>query len=248
MNRVRLIPRPVIARPLVAAVAACVVALAGCSSDSGSGGSSGSDAEPGFVDAPAGEIVDAAVAAMQDLDYARLSGSLFSSGQTFTLDMSVAADGSCQGSLGVGDGTMELRSNPDGIWFKGDGPLWGAMAGADAPAAMAAAGDDWVIMPAASGSLAGLCDLSEFTAGLGGSQDSAYSVGQTSIVGGHEVIAVSNDDQGSTAYLRTSAPHYMARIVRSGKDDGGTISFSDLDVAFTVQTPTDTFDLEAFTG
>ncbi len=241
MNRVQLNAKPLV----VAALAASVVALAGCSSDSESGESG---AEPGFTSQPAGEIIDAAVAAMQELDYAHLSGSLFSSGQTFTLDMSVAADGSCQGSMGIGDGIMELRSNPDGIWFKGDEPLWGTMAGANAPAAMAAAGDNWVIIPAASGSLAGLCDLSEFTSGLGGSQGSAYSVGQTSIVGGNEVIAVSNDEQGSTAYVRTAMPHYLAEIVRSGQDDGGTIAFSDLDVAFTVQTPTNTFDLEAFTG
>lgn len=232
---------------VLASTVAAAVLLAGCSG-SDSGGTPGAAPEDGFTAKPAAEIVDTAVSAMQDLDYVHLSGTLFDSGTTFTLDMSVSAAGACQGTLGINSGTMQLRSNSDGTWFKGDAPMWGTMSGANGPAAMAAAGDRWVIMPEASGSLAGLCDLSEFTAGLGGSSEDSYAVGGTSEVNGQQVVSVTNEKQNSTAYVLTSSPHLLAQIVRSDEENGGTVNFSAYDEAFTVQTPTDTFDLEAFTG
>lgn len=209
--------------------AAALVLLAGC------GG--------GFADESADTIVKAAAEDMKKLKSVRMEGDIATQGQEISLDMQVATDGACQGSLSMMGGTAEIISTGDETWFKPDDAFWDATAGAQADQVKSMVGDKWVVMPPGQSDVASLCDLDQLLDQVG-SKDGIEDAkkGETEDVDGEEAVVVegkTEEDDPLKAWIATEGEHHILKMEVTQGDEPGTITFSEFDEDFEVQPPAD---------
>jgi hypothetical protein len=228
-------------RTALAVIGAGLVAvLAGCGGgddDGGSGGSSGGD----FADQSAQQIVDAAQAALKDVDSVKVSGSIDSGGQQIGLDVQADRDGNCTGTVALGQGSAEILGVDGSIWFRPDEAFWRNNAGGAADTVIAAVGDKWVVVPQNGGGFTEVCDTSSLVDTLLEEDDSTYTKGETTQVDGDDVIAIegkaSGDDAPATGYVLLDDPHYLVKMEKTEGEDQGEVTFSEFGEDFDVQKP-----------
>jgi hypothetical protein len=213
--------------------AALAVTMTGCSGDDD--GDSGD--EKAFADGKPADIVDAATKAMTELDSLKVVGSMRSEGQQATIDIQMASDSNCTGSLSFNEtGKLEILGVDGERWFKGDEAFWSTTGVPDA----ATVADKWVVD--SEDDFAQFCDVKEFVDGLfDDDTEETYELKGTEDVDGDEVVVVeqTDDEDGvSTGFILTDEPHYMVKIDKEG-DDGGTVTFSEFDEEFDVTAPSE---------
>lgn len=225
-------------RTRLAAIAMGIVvtaALTGCGSDD-DGGDNGADSS-GFAEKSADDIVAEAKKAMGELTSLRVAGEMTSDGQAAEIDLQMSNNGSCTGTLGLGEiGTLEILGADDTVWFKADAEFWTNTGVPDASAVQ----DKWVVDEA--GDFADFCNVEEFVDTLFDDEsDATYESKGTEDVDGEEAVVIESDDpeEGlSTGYISVDEPHVMLKIEKEG-DEGGSVTFSDFDEEFEATAPSD---------
>lgn len=227
----------------VAALGAAAVLTACGGDDGGDGGSSGSDSSS-FADQSAEDIVADAKADMGDLEAVKVSGTVTSDGQEINIDVQSNSSGDCTGSIGVADGSAELRGVGGDTWMKPDEAFWQTAAGGQAAQIMAVVGDKWVVIPAQEESLTQFCSVDALLDEMLKDDDdgSTYSKSGTDELDGAEVVKIDNedpDDGTSTGYVLADDPHYLVKIEKTDGKDTGSVTFSEFDEEFGVEAPAD---------
>lgn len=221
------------------AVAALSI-LAALGLSAGCGGDDGSSGDSGFAKRSGEEIADAAKTAMKGLDEVRFTGEISSDGSAITLDVQASSSGDCTGSIGIGDGTAELRAKDGTAWFKPDEAFWRANAPESADQIISAVGDNWVLDT--DSSFSQFCDLDAFFDSIfKDSGDGTYEANGTTTVDGEDVVKVDQkDDEGTaTGYVLIEGEHYLVKLERTEGDNPGTLEFADFDESFDVEAPAD---------
>lgn len=232
-----------------------VAAMSGCGGgDSGDGGDNGDSSGGDFADQSADAIVADAKSAMKDLDAVKVSGSLSTGGQDIDIDVQASGQGECTGSIGVADGSAELRGTDGKTWFRPDEAFWRASAGDQADQLISLVGDKWVVLPETEG-FDQFCDIDQLLDQLLKAEDdgSTYTKKGTEDVDGEETVAIDNEDPEngtSTGYVLVDDPHYLVKVEKTDGEDTGEVTFSEFNEDFTVEAPPEdeVIDLNSLSG
>jgi hypothetical protein len=213
-----------------------VLALAaGC----GGKGDSGGDSD--FAKQSGDKIADIAKTDMKSLDEVKFAGAITSNSQKISVDIQAKSTGDCTGSIGIGDGTAEIRAKGGTSWFKPDEAFWRANASDSADAIIQAVGDKWVLDT--DSNFAQFCDLDAFFDSLFKDQPDAgsYKTTGTDEVDGETVVKVEQSDGSGTAvgYVLVEGKHYLVKLERTEGDEPGELDFSNFDKDFDVTAPAD---------
>lgn len=210
---------------------------------------SGSVDTSDFATFPPERIAGAAKADMyRRLENVRYVGQITSGGRSIELDLQAGTSG-CQGTIGIGGGTAELRVLDGSNWIRADAAFWRATLGDLADPAIAEIGEKWALGGAQDLSL--LCNIHEFFGAtfMDARGSSTYRSIGTSTLDGQEVAGIEQSGPDGTAdiYVRVESEHFVLKIVRTAGNEPGSVRFSDFDKEFHVDPPdpADVVDLSA---
>lgn len=219
-------------RTTVAALAAATVAvLAGCGGDD-------------FASRSAPAIQEAAIADMGEVSSLSLEGTFTNDGQELAVDLALDDEGSCQGTLGVGDGTAQFISDGGTTWIKADAAFWesNSLSAEQADQVVALVGDKWAKLPSGGGAFGGFCDLDQLLDQLETDDDApAPEKGDVVEVDGREAIGIVTEQDGetTTTLVATEAPHHILRFEVTGGDEPGALDVSGIDDEVVLDIPPD---------
>lgn len=156
------------------------------------------------------------------------------------MDLAMASDGNCEGSMGVqGTGTFELRVVDGDGFFKADEAFWASQAGAQADQIIQVVGDRWVAASGPAAEMLSVCDRDEFLSDLDGAEveNPGEVIGTEEVDGEESVVLTFSSDDGNdgTAYVQAAEPHL---IVKMEVDGEGAMTFSDFDEPVQPDRPT----------
>lgn len=219
-----------------AVAALSVLALA-----AGCGGKDDGGGDSDFAKQSGDKIAEIAKTDMKSLDAVKFAGAITSNSQKISVDIQAKSSGDCTGSIGIGDGTAEIRAKGGTSWFKPDEAFWRANASDSADAIIQAVGDKWVLDT--DSNFAQFCDLDSFFDSLFKDQAGAgsYKTTGTDEVDGEKVVKVEQTDDSGTAtgYVLIEGKHYLVKLERTEGDEPGELDFSNFDKDFDVTAPAD---------
>lgn len=213
----------------------------------------GDDGGGDFADKSYDDIKKAAIDDMGDLKAVHVDASISSEGTEVTLDIAMADNGNCTGTVAYGDTGAEVLQTSDGAWFKPSAGLLEAQFGDQASAVADFVGDSWVA-DTDGVVVADNCDLDDFIDQVTSDEkdESDTKVEGTEEVDGEDAVKITfkNDDGDGTAYILTDDPHYIAKFEVEGGDSPGTVTFDEFDEDVDVESPADdeVVDLADFQG
>ena len=223
---------------LAAACVAAALVTGACGGDDAPRRGEGRSSEA-YTDRAPAAVVEDARAAMSGLEAFHMSGTLGRSDRPVDVDLALAADGRCTGTIGVDGGEAEVRAVDGQAWFRPDAAVWRSIAGADADRVRAAVGERWLVLDDAT--LRDLCDFRAILRGLISPPEDGrrYTHAGTDEIDGASVLRIQSDGVAGTSfgYVRDAAPHYLVRTERPGGEAPATVTFSDFDVAPEVEAP-----------
>lgn len=211
-----------------------VLVLSACGSDS----SSYEETSPDDI---AKDVADA----MGEVTSLRMAGTLTQEGQSIDVDLAMAENGNCEGTMSVeGQGSFELIVTDGDGFIKPDEEFWQAQGGPEADTLIEMVGDKWVAVTGEMAQAAAACDWEQFTSDFDDQEDNDITeVTGTDEVNGEETVTVSfESDEGNpgVAHVLAGDPHYVVRIE---VDEQGDLAFSEFDEPVEPEAPTDTIDL-----
>lgn len=241
----------------VAATAALVAAATGCSVYEDFTTSD-------FAQQDGDAIVAAASEAMLDVTSLRVTGQVRDRGEQYFVDLSMDRDDRCSGTLRTGGSHLDIRRVGDRAWLKGEAGAFNRLSGGSVPRqVLDRLSSSWLQLdgPAATR----LCDFDALLAtfevvdlgldegrgrargeGRGGSKDDRTedpvpaSVVEETTIDGHKAVQLTATPGGAheeNTWVLSDAPHHVVKLESTSTRDGGTLSFSEFDVAVEVETP-----------
>lgn len=232
--------RPLLALrlPVLTAVVILALALAGCGGDDGP-----LTRARDYAKGSGSAIASDARKAMQGLDAMHVAGQVSQGGNTVSVDLSVSGKGECSGTIGVGAGSIELRSVGGRAWYRADAAFWKVEAPDQAAEIARKVNGRWVPLAGELASLRTFCSIDAITEQMLSTQATVHTGGAV-MVGSTPTVRLLVDRAGTStsAYVLSATPHYVVRMTRGTHDE---LTFSDFDKAFTVKAPDpkDVFDL-----
>lgn len=203
---------------------AVATALTGCGDDGDSSG---------FADESAATIVEAAQQAMASLESVHIDADISSSDSNIKLDLSLSKAGSCEGTVEIAGGSLEVLQVDGTGWYKADEAFWQEQAPEQADEIVAVIGDKWVSDP--EGQFTSFCDLDSFLEEIvKPDDDDKFEKSGTDEVDGEDTVKV--EGEKSTAFIATDDPHYILKI-QSNSEGEGDASFSEFDEDVDVEAP-----------
>lgn len=223
-------------------------------------------ASPTPVDPFAGMTPDAiaekAVGVTKAANTVKVSGAGISDGEHMAIEVSVTRQGNCSGRATVKGGTAHLiKADAKSFYMKGDEKFYRAIAKEDgtpkrqADAMIEVLKGRWMKMPAdaptkskkrrgkASGDDMGqFCVLSDLVAGMDddkGDRTGMTKGADTAVAGVPAVTLTKKKTDGSavTMYVAKQGPARLLKVVETGGDEPGTVTFSDYDKPVTITPP-----------
>lgn len=212
-----------------------------------------------FAKQDAGQIVEAASKAMQDVQRVRMTGQTWVRGTSYFIDLRLSRRGDCMGTLRVEGRNVDIRRLGDRVWFKGDSAFFRLAAGnVDVSKdELDALSRKWVRLT--DDGAQELCDLDtllkEFTVvdhgtdapkkseEKGKTSDvdiSDVTVGEESDVGGTRAVRLTASPGGAHdehVWVASEAPHHVVKLESTEIGDGGMLALSEYDVQFEVFAP-----------
>ncbi|MGA5192099.1 hypothetical protein [Streptomyces exfoliatus] len=199
----------------------------------------------------ADEIGDKAVTATRTATSLRMEGRIVTDGQPLDIDFAVNDRSECTGLMKIEGGTAELRRLDKITYMKGDEPFWRAsmasqgMSEAEIDTTIELIKGRWLkIAPGqpGSGDLDGVCDLKELLADLDEDKEgrSGLTRGPDAEVDGTPVATlVKKKARGETTTVSVAqeGKPYILKMVQTGGDEPGSITFSDYDKPVDVVVP-----------
>lgn len=191
------------------------------------------------------DIAADARTAMAGLHTMHVAGTYTWDDKSVELDLSVAKDGTCSGTIGVGNGSVELRSVDGQGWYKPDLGFWKAEVGAEAASVAKAVGDRWIVLSGEMTSLRSFCSIDTLAGGMLDRKATVESEG-AAMVGTRPTarVLVTRGGVDSVAYVQASDPHYVLRLTAGSGKRKQQVDFSAFDEKFDVEAPKprDVFD------
>ncbi|MEU5955647.1 hypothetical protein [Streptomyces sp. NPDC047525] len=213
-------------RKLLAAAVACAtvfVGVTGCSSE---------EKDP-FEGMSADKIAKKAADASKGAGSFKVTGEGKQDGKPLHVDFSVAKSGDCKGKMdGGADGTAELLVSGDTQYMKGDEAFWkDAMSGSGQASRLKG---KWVKSPNAGGE--GVCDADAM---FQSKELKKLKREDDSEVDGKKAAVLTKNKSGkkTTFYVAAEGKPYFLKVVSTGKDDPGTMNFSDYGTPVSVKAP-----------
>ncbi|MEE1938888.1 hypothetical protein V1L54_05580 [Streptomyces sp. TRM 70361] len=213
------------------AVLATTAGLAGCSN--GGSGTEGSATK--LQESSAQEITDKAAEATKALDSVRMTGQIYSGGERLQLDMALAKDGKCTGTISMGEGTAEVLNNGTASYMKGDEAFWQAQSKGEAEAGtfVEMLKGRWVKMGGEQGADAGFdsfCDLDKLLEDMDSDTSTKATKGELTEIEGRQAIPLVEEDgkETTTVYIANDdAEPYLLRMENEGSDEPGVMDLTD---------------------
>jgi hypothetical protein len=228
--------------PVAIAVALLAVLAAGCGASSPTPTPTpaltapASTAPPGnpLAALTARQILTKAIADFMAASSVHVAGSERAAGQTFTMDLTVGANG-CTGTVGLGgQGSVLLLRIGGTLWMKPDDQFWKSALAA-APADLPAVEGRYVRLspkgPATS-SFGAFCYLSQLASQVSGGENQLVK-GQTATIGGQPALELEDTKQAGSAYVTISA---SPEFLQTG-DTGGHVDFTDYNAPLALTAP-----------
>jgi hypothetical protein len=180
------------------------------------------------------QILTKAIADFMAASSVHVAGSERAAGQTFTMDLTVGANG-CTGTVGLGgQGSVLLLRIGGTLWMKPDDQFWKSALAA-APADLPAVEGRYVRLspkgPATS-SFGAFCYLSQLASQVSGGENQLVK-GQTATIGGQPALELEDTKQAGSAYVTISA---SPEFLQTG-DTGGHVDFTDYNAPLALTAP-----------
>lgn len=210
--------------------AVCVVALTGC------GGGDPDAGTNGVGKLAADKIQSRSVTAAGAADAVRLSGTVVTSGLTYTLDMRLKSDGG-SGSVTSKGSTFGLLRIGEQLYLKADADFWNS--NGDSGAGDSLHGK-YVKVPQGDPSykkFSGFTDKDILLSSLLTLHGSLATDGHHAQNGVRTIRITGDHGSGGTLDVSLQGKPYPLRLVRAG--GAGTLTFSDWGKSFTVKEPAD---------
>ncbi|MGW4564541.1 hypothetical protein ACWEN3_19705 [Streptomyces sp. NPDC004561] len=218
--------------------AMCALAVTGAGALTGCGGDDPDAGTNGVGKLPAGRIQAASRAAAEAAPTVRLSGTVVTSGRTYTLDMRLKADGGT-GSVTSRGATFKLLRIGQQLYLKADAGFWNHADGKDGGEGTAGKLDGkYVKVPQgdpAYRKFSGFTDKDVLLAGLLTLHGKLATDGHHDQSGTRTIRITGDRGSGGTLDVSLEGTPYPLRLVRAG--DAGTLSFSDWGKDFAVAQP-----------
>ncbi|WP_426567377.1 hypothetical protein [Streptomyces canus] len=256
-----------------AACAALTAALVGCSKDGGGkdAGSKGKSdrtvtespkAPEPFAGLTGQQIADKAVEATKAASSLKVAGSGKDDGKQMSIEFALSKQGNCSGEMGyVGSGRAEFLVLDKVMYMKGDEAFYKGMGKEEGTSAEETAAmteilkGRWMKIPAdedAAKDMGGACDLDGLIEEMEDGSTANVTKGQFTDINGQKAITLTEKDgaETHTIYVAAEGKPYFLKIVTTGGDEPGTVTFSDYDkpVAATPPPADQVVDLEKMMG
>lgn len=230
--------------PAIRALTAATLAvlLAGCD---GGGGNGSLEQARSYATSSGTTIAADARTAMQSLHSMHVSGRIGQDPNAIDLDLSVSRSGDCAGTVGIGGGSLQIRSVGGKAWFKADDAFWQFEAGANAARVSQIVAGRWVVLGGKLQQLRSFCRIDELTGQMLSTKSRVKALGAV-MVGTTPTVRLAVTESGvtNTAYVVAAEPHYVVRIQRTGASVGQvTFSAFDQQVRVTAPPAAQVFDL-----
>ncbi|MEP9382126.1 hypothetical protein [Nocardioides sp. KR10-350] len=226
------------ARPAVAAgLLVLVLAVTSCSDESQDGDTLEHARDYASQDGAA--IAEDARAAMAALTTVHVSGSIRQGENTIALDLSASRSGRCVGTIGIDDGSIELRSVGGRAWYRADDAFWRLELGAKAARISRAVRGRWVVLSGQLAALRSFCRIGSLVGQTLSGKATIRSTG-AAMDGATPtaLLSVARSGVTSTAYVRAAEPHHLLKVIRgTPAHNTGELDFSDFDARFQVAAP-----------
>jgi hypothetical protein len=208
------------------------VALAACSSSSGSGEASKT----------ASQIASNSKAAMSDLTSVRIVGTVPSSGQRVRVAMTLT-QGTSSGTFALDGGAMQLIVSGSNIYVRANESFWVNTAGVPASVAPRIA-DKWVtgLPSSATSGLTSSLSLKGFISST--FNNVTLTKGPLTTVGGQSAIPLTGSD-GSVGYVAAEGSPYLLKVSAGTSSTKGSVVFSEFNDAKAPKVPTDAVNISA---
>jgi hypothetical protein len=169
--------------------------------------------------------------AMTGLKSVRVAGDMTTQGQTIGVDVALAEDGTCEGTMDVDKaGSIDVLVVDEKGYVKADQEFWASQLGPQGPAVAKQIGDKWVAAKGGVEQMLSFCSFEGFVSGLAqAEEDSWKEVSGTSEVEGQETVEVTFEGADKTegiAHVAAEEPHY---VLRYDLGDKGDLNFSEFD-------------------
>jgi hypothetical protein len=219
------------------ASAAIIGAAAACSS-SGSPAASSASATAGttasasaqggpLAGLTADQIASRATANLKTVSSVHVNGTVNSSGQNISLNLTLGTQG-CTGTMGInGEGSFILLKIGQTLWIKPDDTFWKHAAGSGASSAVMSLLSGKYIKPSAKGSslasIGDLCDPAQFAKSFGGNMTGMVK-GTTTTIAGQPALQIKDASDPASAYVTVAAQPEFLRLAGGGSD--GQLDFT----------------------
>jgi hypothetical protein len=210
--------------------------LAGC------GGSKKAAKPNGEASKPPTKVLADAKAAATSASSAHVSGSIVSSGQPITLDLSMARAKGAKGSMSEGGLAFDIVRVGDTVYIRGSDAFYKHFAGA---AVAQLLHGKWLKAPATKGqlsSLAPLTDIGKLFAKVASSHGRLVNRGLTSYKG-EQVVEIRDTSDNSKLYVEATGKPYPVALVGGKKGQSGTITFDDWNSPVSPAAPKNAIDI-----
>lgn len=224
-------------------------------------------ASPTPVDPFAGMTADAiaekAVGVTKAANTVKVSGAGISDGEHMTIEVTVTRQGHCSGRATVKGGTAHvIKADLKSFYMKGDEKFYRAVAKEDgtpkrqADAMIEVLKGRWMKMftdapkkskkrrgKASGDGMGEFCVLSELVAGMDDdkSDRTGMTKGADTVVAGVPAVTLrgkkKSDGSAVTMYVAKQGPAHLLKVVETGGDEPGTVTFSDYDKPVTITPP-----------
>lgn len=191
----------------------------------------GDDPAEDYQETSVDQVRKDAEKAMTSLKTVRVDGTMDSQGQKIDLDMALAKDGTCEGTMDVQQaGSFEVLVVDKKGYVKAEEAFWAKSLGPKGKATAQKIGDRWVAATGGVEQLLSFCSFEGFVSGMAqADEDSWKEVSGTSEVDGESTVEVAfegADGQAGTAHVAASDPHH---ILQYDVGEMGRLGFSDFD-------------------
>lgn len=208
-------------------------------------------------------IVVAASEAMLDVTSLRVTGQVRDGGEHYFVDLSMDRDDRCTGTIRVGGSHLDIRRIGDRAWLKGEAGAFNRLGGGSVPRqVLDRLSSSWLELDGRTATR--LCDFDALLATFevvdfgqeepgrgngrrkGGSTDARTddpvpaSVVEETTIDGRKAVQLTASPGGAheeNTWVLSQAPHHVVKLESTSMRDGGTLSFSEFDVAVEVEAP-----------
>ena len=215
------------------------VAAAGC----GGGGGAKSN---GVADMTATQILTQMQKAVTTAKSVHVVGSGKTGGTPIALDLQLASGKGGSGHVEVGGYGFDLVRIGDKLYFKADAKALRHYAGGVVAQLLA---DKWFEVPLSSGGFSSFAPFTNLQQLMKQILTAAGGVekGDESTIDGEKAIALTDTKNGGTLYVATTGPAYPLEL-EAGKNNTGSISFTEWDQPVTLTAPKGAIDYKKLTG